>query len=80
MMLDFDQGWDRTMLITGYASIRYTATRRGDRLAVVFEGATGTTRTYRYRVAPGLEVFVDQVGHIPARCQREEPGNTVRCG
>lgn len=81
VMLDFDEGWDRTMLVTGYANIRYTATRRGGRLAVVFEGATGTMRTYRYRIAAGQEVFVvDQVIHVPARCQKDEAGNTIQCG
>jgi NADPH-dependent ferric siderophore reductase len=81
VMVDFDDRWDRTMLVTGYANIRYTASRRGARIAVVFEGATGTMRTYRYQLAPGQEVFVvDQVIHIPARCQKEEPGNTITCG
>ena len=37
-------------------------------------------RTYRYRLAAGQEVLVvDQVGHVPGRCYREEAGNTVRC-
>ncbi len=81
VMLDFDKAWDRTMLVTGYANIRYTATGRGGRLAVVFEGATGTMTTYRYQIAPGAEVFVvDQVIHIPGRCQKQEDGNTIRCG
>jgi len=81
VMLDFDKSWDRTMLVTGYANIRYTATQRGAGLAVVFEGATGTMRTYRYRIAAGQEVFVvDQVIHIPARCHKEEAGNTIKCG
>jgi NADPH-dependent ferric siderophore reductase len=80
VMLDFDKSWDRTMLVTGYANIRYAATDSGARLAVVFEGATGTMRTYRYRVAAGQEVFVvDQVIHIPASCQQEQAGNTVKC-
>lgn len=81
VMLDFDETWDRTMLVTGYANIRYTAGKRGSRLAVVFEGATGVMVTYRYQVAPGGEVFVvDQVVHIPARCLKQEPGNTIKCG
>lgn len=80
VMLDFDRNWDRTMLVTGYANIRYTATGRGGQLAVVFEGATGTMKTYFYRVPPKLEVFVvDQVVHIPAHCLRSVPGNTIRC-
>ena len=33
------------------------------------------------RVAPGQEMFVvDQVVHIPARCRKEEAGNTIKCG
>jgi NADPH-dependent ferric siderophore reductase len=81
VMLDFDQNWDRMMLVTGYANIRYTARPRGGQLTVVFEGAAGTMRTYRYRVTPGQEVFVvDQVVHIPARCRKEEAGNTIKCG
>ena len=81
VMIDFDDGWDRTMLVTGYANIRYTSIRKGARLAVVFEGATGTMRTYRYQLAAGQEVFVvDQVIHIPARCLKEEHGNTIKCG
>lgn len=82
VMLDFDSGWDRVMLVTGYANIRYTATKKkGSRLAVVLEGATGVMRTYYYRVPEGQEVFVvDQVVHIPARCEKEKPGNTVKCG
>jgi NADPH-dependent ferric siderophore reductase len=81
VMLDFDAGWDRLMLVTAYANIRYTAIQRGGQLAVVFEGATGTMRTYRYRVPAGQEVFVvDQVIHVPGRCVKEEPGNTIKCG
>ena len=80
VMVDFDEGWDRTMLVTGYANIRYTAGKKGGKLALVFEGATGVARTYRYQVGPGEEVFVvDQVIHVPARCQKEEPGNTIKC-
>jgi hypothetical protein len=81
VMLDFDKNWDRTMLVTGYANIQYTATKKGGHLAVVFEGATGVMKTYHYLVAAGQEVFVvDQVIHIPAHCQREEAGNTIKCG
>jgi hypothetical protein len=29
VMVDFDEGWDRTMLVTGYANIRYTAGKKG---------------------------------------------------
>jgi hypothetical protein len=81
VMLDFDESWERTMLVTNYANIRYTANKKGAKLGVVFEGATGTVSTYRYQLGSGEEVFVvDQVVHIPARCQKKEPGNTVTCG
>jgi hypothetical protein len=80
VMVDFDEGWDRTMLVTGYANIQYTAAKKGGRLAVVFEGSTGTMETYRYQLGPGEEVFVvDQLIHLPARCQKREPGNTIKC-
>jgi hypothetical protein len=81
VMLDFDENWKRTMLVTGYASIQYTATMAGAKLAVAFEGATGVMITYRYKLEAGEEVFVvDQVVHIPARCLNQEPGNTIKCG
>lgn len=81
VMVDFDNAWDRLMLVTAYANIRYTAIRNGAQLAVVFEGATGTMQTYRYKVPRGAEVFVvDQVIHVPARCRKQERGNTVKCG
>ena len=80
VMVDFDERWDRLELVTSYANVRYTANKKGARLAVVFEGATGTMTTYRYQLAPLEEVFiVDQVIHIPARCQKQEAGNTVLC-
>lgn len=80
VMLDFDRRWDRTMLVTGYANIRYTATRKNARLAVVFEGMTGTMKTYFYRVSAGEEVFVvDQVVHVPARCEKQVAGNAIKC-
>jgi hypothetical protein len=80
-MLDFDELWNRTMLVTSYANIQYTATKKGARLAVAFEGATGVMSTYRYQLEAGEEVFVvDQVVHIPARCIKQEAGNTIKCG
>lgn len=80
VMIDFDDGWDRVMLVTGYANIRYTANRKGARLALVFEGRTGVMHTYHYQLAAGQEVFVvDQVIHIPARCLKQQPGNTIKC-
>jgi len=80
VMLDFDKAWDRTMLVTSYANIQYVATGKGGRLAVVFEGATGVMTTYHYVIAPGAEVYVvDQVIHIPGRCRKQEPGNTIKC-
>jgi len=77
VMLDFGAGWERMMLFIGYSSVRYTATKKdGSRLAVVFEGTTGEMRTYIYRVPAGQEVYVlDQVIHIPTRCEKEKAGN-----
>ena len=80
VMVDFQGGWDRHMMVTSYANIRYTATRSGRKLAVVVEGPTGTLSTYRYQLAAGEEVWVlDQVIHIPARCRRQDRGNTIKC-
>jgi len=81
VIVDFDNNWERTMLVTGYANIRYTATGKNAKLKVVFEGATGVMKTYHFTVPAKEEVFVvDQVVHVPARCAREEAGNTVKCG
>jgi Holliday junction resolvasome RuvABC endonuclease subunit len=80
VLVDFDDNWDRTMLVTGYANIRYTALKEGARLAVVFEGATGVMTSYSFQLAAKEEVFVvDQVVHVPSRCQGQEAGNTVEC-
>jgi len=79
--LDFDVNWDRTMMVAGYANIRYTATNRGGHLAVVFESVVGNMTTYYYEVAAGQEVFVvDQVIHIPAGCQKSDGGNNIKVG
>lgn len=81
IILDFDGGWDRHTMVYSFANVRYTATGRGGKLAVVVEGPTGTLSTYRYSLAAGQEVLViDQVVHIPARCVRQDSGNTIRCG
>lgn len=81
VMLDFDEAWKRTMLVTNYANIQYAAIKYGAKLAVVFEGATGVMSTYHYQFEAGAEVFVvDQVVHIPAHCVKQEAGNTIKCG
>ena len=81
VMIDFDESWDQNMLVTNYASTQYTAGKKGGKLSVLFEGASGTMRTYHYQIAPGEVVFVvDQVIHIPSHCLKEEPSNTIRCG
>ncbi len=80
VLVDFDENWDRTMLVTGYANIQYTALKKGGKLAVVFESATGSMTTYRFQLAAKEVVFVvDQVVHVPSRCVRQERGNTVKC-
>jgi len=50
-------------------------------LLVAFEGATGTFITYEYQLQQGDTVFVyNNVIHIPQRCVRQHPGNTIQCG
>jgi hypothetical protein len=81
VMIDFDANWERVMLVTGYANIQYTATEDRSRLDVVMEAPVGTLTTYQFQVSKGDVVFVvDQVVHIPDRCVRQQPGNTIRCG
>jgi hypothetical protein len=80
VLLDFDANWDRLELVTSYANIRYTAIKKDAKLAVVFEGATGVMTTYHFLLDAKDEVFVvDQVVHIPSRCQSQAAGNTVSC-
>ena len=80
VMLAFDENWTRTMLVTSYANIQYAATTAGAKLAVVFEGATGVMTSYLFQLEAGEQVFVvDQVIHIPVRCLKQEPGNTITC-
>ncbi len=81
IMLDFTGSWDRLTMVYSFANVRYTATARGGKLAVVVEGPTGTLSTYRYNLLAGQEVLViDQVVHIPARCVGRDSDNTIRCG
>lgn len=80
VVVDFDENWDRTMLVTGYANIRYTALKKGAKLSVVFEGATGIMTTYNFALQPTEEVYVvDQVVHVPSRCLTRDKDNTVKC-
>jgi hypothetical protein len=80
-MLQFDKNWNQTMQVTGYSNFQYTATGTSAHLTVVFEGATGVMETYFFQVAGGGSVYVlDQVVHIPATCQSQEPGSGIRCG
>lgn len=80
VMLDFDEKWDRTLVPTGYAVMQYTSHQPDAELAVVVESATGVKTTYRYKLGPKQDVFViDQVVHIPDRCIKQEPENTVKC-
>ncbi len=78
-MVDFDKNWTRDLLPNEV--VRYTAKEVGI-LAVVFEGATGVMTTYHYKlVAPVIEVLiVEDAIHIPGRCIKQEPGNTIKCG
>ncbi len=78
VILDFDANWDRTMLVTGYANIRYTAINKGGKLAVVFEDTNGMMSTYRYQIPAKEEVYVvDQVIHVPERYLKKEANNTI---
>lgn len=81
VMLQFDQNWNQTMLVTGYSNFQYTATGAGGHLTVVFEGATGVMETYLFVVPAGESVYVlDQVVHIPAKCHSQEKGSAIKCG
>jgi hypothetical protein len=78
VLADFDQYWTRNLLPD--TVVEYTAVKAGANLAVVFEGATGVMTTYRYKLQPRDVVHVvGQVIHIPARCLKQEPGDTVKC-
>lgn len=81
VMLQFDKNWKQTMLVTGYSNFQYTATGADAHLAVVFEGATGVMETNFFVVPAGESVYVlDQVVHIPAKCQSQVAGNAIKCG
>ena len=80
VLVNFDENWDRTMLVTGYANIQYTALKKGAKLSVVFEGATGVMTTYNFQLAAKEVVYVvDKVVHVPAQCIGQKAGNTVKC-
>jgi hypothetical protein len=80
VMLDFDEHWKRTPMITSYAYTQYKATAPRAELVVTSEGPTGTMTTYRYELEKGEEVVVfDQVVHTPAHCVTKHPGNTISC-
>lgn len=79
VMLDFDEFWERSAPAAAYTNVRYTALKKGARLAVVFEDYRASMHTYRYELAAKAEVFVlDQVIHVPARFIRDEPENTIK--
>ncbi|MGB6688407.1 MAG: hypothetical protein WBE76_11245 [Terracidiphilus sp.] len=81
VMLQFDENWKQLMQVTGYSNFQYTANAADARLTVVFEGATGVMETYFFRVPSGESVYVlDQVVHIPAKCQSQEDGRGIKCG
>lgn len=77
VLAEFDSHWTRNLLPD--TVVEYTAVKSAA-LAVVFECATGAMTTCRYRFQPKDVVHVvGQVIHIPARCLRQEPGDTVKC-
>ena len=79
VLVDFRGDWQRSILTIG---VGYTAIAPSNEIAVVKEvPGTGTATTYLYRIPARAEVVViDDVIHIPARCAKSEPGNTVKCG
>ncbi len=80
VLISFDKNWNQLELVTGYANIRYTATKKGAKVLVVFEGATGVMTTYTFALAANDVVYVvDQVVHIPAQCISRTTGNSVKC-
>lgn len=79
VMVDCDKNWKRTLFAE--AVIEYAATTTGAALAVACESATGVFTTYRYTMTKDDVAYVHgQVIHIAARCQKQEPGNTIKCG
>jgi hypothetical protein len=80
-LLQFDNNWSQTMLVTGYSNFQYTSTAAGAHLSVVFESATGAMETYFFVVGSGESVYVlDQVVHVPATCRSHEDGRGIKCG
>ena len=80
-MVDFDGNWTRQTMVYAFSNVRYMAGANGAKLAVVVEAESGTLNTYRYQLAANEEVLImDQVIHIPARCEDRDPGNSIKCG
>ncbi len=78
VIADFDKNWTRFAGAENF--IGCTATAKGAQLAVVREGPTGVATTYHYAVAANEAVWiVDDVIHVPERCIKQEPGNTIKC-
>ncbi len=79
VMADFDPNWKQALLPNEV--MQYTAAQTGANLAVAFEGATGVFATYRFQAKANDVVYVveDKI-HVSARCQKQEAGNTIKCG
>jgi len=80
VLVDFRGDWQRSFSAT--AGVMYKALVPANEIAVVKEvPGTGNAITYHYRLAVGDEAAViGDVIHVPARCIKSEPGNTVKCG
>jgi hypothetical protein len=77
VLVDFDRNWKRS---SGVNAIIYQSTAANAQLAVVHESDAGTATTYRYVVPANEEAWVvEDVIHVPERCVKQEPGNTVKC-
>jgi hypothetical protein len=79
VIVDFTGAWQRGI---GTVAVSYKAMGPQNEVAVVKEvPGTGNAITYHYRLKPDAEVdIIGDVIHIPARCFKSEPGNTVKCG
>jgi hypothetical protein len=79
VMVDCDKNWNRQL--DPNAVVQYTATANGATLAVALEGPTGVVTTYRYTMqANDVAYILEDVIHVAGRCQKQEPGNTIKCG
>ena len=79
VLVDFDQNWKRSAS-AGLNFIIYHSTSNNAQLAVVHESGAGIATTYRSLVPVNEEAWViEDVIHLPERCLRQEPGNTVKC-